>query len=100
MMTGAMNDLQFRLGDMRSFDAIRIQCVACQKIAMFPEGFFQRKHRFRSDFLVFDLQYRLKCSKCKSQGPFKISIIDRGGTGSPERHIVRVGEVVRLVRNE
>jgi hypothetical protein len=43
---------------------------------------YSSENKLRSDFLVFALQYSLKCSKCGTKGPFRISVVDQGRAGS------------------
>jgi len=40
------------------------------------EGILQRRHRVPSDFLVCDLQFRLRCSHCNARVGFRITIFD------------------------
>ena len=67
--------LTFRLGDLKPHNSLQVQC-ACGCITAFPFGSLQRKHRVRSDTLVYDLQFRLRCRQCRSRGPFRIGIVD------------------------
>ena len=39
-------------------------------------GFLQRRQRVPSDTLVFDLQFRLRCSHCNARAGFCITILD------------------------
>jgi hypothetical protein len=102
---GAMDDdpLSLRLGDLKRSQTIRVRC-GCGRLTEFPHGHLQRRYRIPSNVLVFDLQFRLRCSGCRSRGPFRISIInerDRGSaTPMPERVIVGASgaKVLRLVK--
>jgi hypothetical protein len=42
----------------------------------YPPGFLRRRHRPPSDTLVFDLQFRLRCSHCNRCAGFRITIFD------------------------
>jgi hypothetical protein len=41
----------------------------------FP-GFLQSRHRLPSDFLVYDLLFRLRCSHYNARAGFRITIFD------------------------
>ena len=48
----------------------------CGRSVEYHKGFLQRRHRVASDFLVYDLQFRLRCSHCNARMGFRISIFD------------------------
>jgi hypothetical protein len=41
----------------------------------------QRRHRVPSDFLVYDLQFRLRYSHCNARAGFRITIFDERTRG-------------------
>ena len=47
----------------------------------YPPGFLQRRRRVPSDTLVFDLQFRLRCSHCNARMGFRITIFDERTRG-------------------
>lgn len=49
----------------------------CGRIAVFAPGRLQRRYSLRSDALVYDLQYRLRCGHCARRRGFTIVIRDR-----------------------
>lgn len=51
-----------RLYDVATHEAIRIVCPGCTKIVEYLYGLLQRRHGLRSDMLIFDLQFKLRCS--------------------------------------
>ena len=59
-------------------------------------GFLQRRHRVPSGFLVYDLQFRLRCSHCNARAGFRITILDtrtRGDNWKPRlERVVVAGE--------
>lgn len=69
-------DLQLlRLIDLEQHETIEVRCV-CGYVVLYPWGLLQRKHRVRSDSLVFDLQFRFRCQRCNRWKGFRISLID------------------------
>jgi hypothetical protein len=52
-----------------------VSCPCGRSVEYFP-GFLQRRHRVPSDTLVFDLQFRLRCSHCNCWRGFRITILD------------------------
>src|SRR5208337_4447280 len=54
-------DRWLRLGDLARREVIVVRC-GCRRSVEYPPGFLQRRHRLPSDFLVYDLQFRLRCS--------------------------------------
>ena len=77
-----MDRLTLRLGDLEKHHTIRVRC-ACGRVTEFPHGFLQRKRLARSDELVVDLQFRLRCRHCQSHGPFRVSLVDERERGLP-----------------
>ena len=45
----------------------------------------QRQHRVPSDTLVFDLQFRLRCSHCNRRAGFRITIFDNRTRGDSSK---------------
>jgi len=85
-------DRWLRLGDLAAHEIIAVRCP-CGRGVEFPPGFLQRRHRMPSDTLVFDLQFRLRCSHCNRRSGFRITIFDnrtRGDNSKPrlERVVV------------
>ena len=68
-------DRWLRLGDLAAHEVIVVRCP-CERSVEFPPGFLQRRHRFPSDTLVFDLQFRLRCKGCNRRSGFRITIFD------------------------
>ena len=56
-------DRWLRLGDLAAHEVIVVRCP-CGRSVEYHKGFLQRRHRVPSDTLVFDLQFRLRCSHC------------------------------------
>lgn len=83
-----------RLFDLVPHEVVRIACE-CGHITEYGYGLLQRLHRFPSDTLVFDLQFRLRCAHCNRKTGFRISITDPRGvhnsfTPMPEIVVVEV----------
>jgi hypothetical protein len=68
----------------------------CGRSVEYHKGFLQRRHRVSSDFLVYDLQFRLRCSHCNARAGFRIAIFDtrtRGDNWKPQlERLVVAGE--------
>ena len=65
----------------------------CGWIAEQGPGVLHRVHRIRSDLLVDDLQYRLRCWHCNRRSGFQIATVDgrsRGGWGAKQRERIGV----------
>ena len=64
---------------------------------MYAAGVLQRVHRIRSDLLIYDLQYRLRCRHCNRRSGFRIAIVDGRSRGDrrvePLERIVVAGEI-------
>jgi hypothetical protein len=62
----------------------------------YRKGFLQRRHRVPSDFLVYDLQFQLRCSHCNDRAGFRITVFDtrtRGDSSKPRlERVVVAGE--------
>jgi hypothetical protein len=88
-------DRWLRLGDLAPHEVIVVHCPCGRSVEYFP-GFLQRHHRVPSDMLVFDLQFRLRCSHCNRCSGFRITIFDertRGDNSKPRlERVVVVGE--------
>ena len=88
-------DRWLRLGDLAAHEVIVVRCP-CGRSVEFPPGFLQRRHRMPSDTLVFDLQFRLRCSHCNRRSGFRITIFDnrtRGDNSKPRlERVVVAGE--------
>lgn len=67
-----------RLFDLAPHEVIRVQCE-CGHITEYGYGVLQRLHRFPSDTLVCDPQFRLRCAHRNRKTGFWISIIDPRG---------------------
>ena len=103
-------DRWLRLGDLAAHEVVVVRCPCGRSVEYFP-GFLQRRHRLPSDFLVYDLQFRLRCSHCNRRSGFRITIFDersRGDSSKPrlERVVVAgengegaLGELGRKARN-
>jgi hypothetical protein len=64
-----------RLFDLGRDEMIEVRC-ACGWTTHYGPGFLQRNHRLPSDMLIFDLQYRVRCSHCSRRDGFAISVIN------------------------
>src|SRR5690349_13389859 len=98
-----MNEKELRLLDLAPNETIRVYCQ-CGRITEFSHGYLQRMRRLPSTFLVYDLQWRLKCRHCNARSDFKITIFDEkyrtvnSDQQPPERVIVPgPAQVLRLV---
>ena len=85
-------DRWLRLGDLAPHEVIVVRCPCGRSVEYFP-GFLQRRRRLPSDFLVYDLQFRLRCKGCNEWRGFRITIFDnrtRGDNSKPglERVVV------------
>ena len=82
-------------GDLAAHEVIVVRCP-CERSVEFPPGFLQRRHRMASDTLVYDLQFRLRCSHCNRWSGFRITIFDersRGDSSKPRaERVVVAGE--------
>lgn len=80
-----MDDEELRLLDLTPDQTIRVYCQ-CGRITEFRHGYLQRMRRLPSTFLVYDLQFRLKCKHCNARQGFKITIFDeKFRTVNPDR---------------
>jgi hypothetical protein len=64
-----------RLFDLAPHEAVMVTCQ-CGRISEYRNGMLQRFHRIPSDTLLYDLQFRLRCSHCQRRDGFKIAIQD------------------------
>ena len=69
-----------RLLDIAEHDFVRVICP-CGRIVEYRPGLLQRRHRIRSDTLVYDLQFRLRCRHCNRRSGFRIAVVDGRGFG-------------------
>ena len=88
-------DRWLRLGDLAAHEVI-VVCCPCERSVEFPPGFLQRRYRLASDMLVYDLQFRLRCSHCNRRSGFRVTIVDnrtRGDNAKPRlERVVVAGE--------
>lgn len=83
-----MDDLDYRklrLFDLKRDERIEIRCV-CGWVNIYPPGYLQRHHRLPSDMLIYDLQYRVRCSHCKRRDEFSITVINMRAITMNEDH--------------
>ena len=59
---------------------IVVRCP-CERSVEYHPGFLQRRYRVPSDTLVFDLQFRLRCTGCNNRRGFRITIFDNRTCG-------------------
>jgi len=59
----------------RPHEVIVVRCP-CGRSVEYRKGFLQRRQRIPSDMLVFDLQFRLRCSHCNARAGFRITMLD------------------------
>ena len=88
-------DRWLRLGDLAPHEVIVVRCP-CGRSVEYHKGYLQRRHRVPSDFLVYDLQFRLRCTYCNCWRGFRITIFDtrtRGDNWKPRlERVVVAGE--------
>jgi len=70
-----------RLYDLAPREAVVVTCL-CGRISEYRQGMLQRLHRIPSDTLLYDLQFRLRCSHCQRRDGFKIAIQDTSFVGT------------------
>ena len=81
-----------RLYDLEPYEHIFVTCQ-CGQIVQYMPGVLQRQHRVPSDTLIYDLQFRFRCSRCRAFNGFEIKVVDMRNIGDnskpcPERVIV------------
>jgi hypothetical protein len=81
-----------RLYDLKPYEHIIVTCQ-CGQIVQYMPGLLQRRHRVPSDTLIYDLQFRFRCSRCRAFNGFEIKVVDMRNIGDnskpcPERIIV------------
>jgi hypothetical protein len=64
-----------RLWDLRENQAVVVKCC-CGRIAQFGPGVLQRLYRVPSDTLVYDLRFRLRCSRCNAKRGFEVTVVE------------------------
>jgi len=84
---------ELRLLDLQPTETICVRCQ-CGRTVEFPYGALQRRHRLPSSFLIYDLQFRLRCQQCGEAKGFRISVFDEADRNSTVRTTERlvVGE--------
>jgi hypothetical protein len=95
MTADAQDRRTLRLFDLSPTEVVVTRCL-CGQIVEFGNGILQRRHRIPSDTLIYDLQFKLRCSHCNRTSGFTISVLDRNFIGAssrlpPERVIVEGG---------
>ena len=70
----------------------------CERSVEYHPGFLQRRHRVQSDTLVFDLQFRLRCTGCDNRRGFRITIFDKRTRGDNAKP--RLERVVAINRSD
>jgi hypothetical protein len=73
-----------RIFDLRPDEAIVVRCK-CGWITVYGDGVLQRTRRLPSDTLIYDLQFRLRCSYCNERRSFKISVQDQSHLGDKSK---------------
>ncbi len=84
-----------RLIDLKPYEHIIVRCQ-CGRSVQYMPGVLQRQHRLPSTTLIYDLQFRLRCSHCRAFAGFEITVVDMRDMGDnskpcPERVIVAKG---------
>ena len=84
-----------RLIDLKPYEHIIVRCQ-CGRTVQYMPGVLQRQHRLPSTTLIYDLQFRLRCSHCRAFAGFEITVVDMRNMGDnskpcPERVIVAKG---------
>ena len=82
-------DRWLRLGELAGHEVIVVRCP-CGRSVEYPPGYLQRRYRFPSDTLVFDLQFRLRCSHCNARAGFRITVFDGRARGDSSLRLERV----------
>ncbi len=82
-------DRWLRLGDLAPHEVIVVRCPCGRSVEYFP-GFLQRRHRLPSDFLVYDLQFRLRWGVGAGEIFASRSLLplDHPAHQSPRRHLI------------
>jgi hypothetical protein len=70
-----------RLFDLEPYECIVVRCEYGRSTD-YRKGFLQRHQRVPSDTLVYDLQFRLRCTQCNRTKGFGISIRDGQNRGT------------------
>jgi hypothetical protein len=84
-------DRWLRLGDLAPHEVLVVRCP-CGRSVEYHKGFLQRRHRVPSDTLVFDLQFRLRCTHCNRRSGFRIAIFDERTRGDNSKlRLERIG---------
>jgi hypothetical protein len=83
-MTDEPDMRTLRLLDLAPHDYIVVNCQ-CGRIVEYMPGFLQRRHRLPSTTLVYDLQFRLRCSHCRSDRGFEIAVEDSRDRNDPSK---------------
>ena len=91
-MPDATDVRNLRLFDLKPYEHIIVRCQ-CGQIVQYMPGVLQRRHRVSSDTLIYDLQFRFRCSRCRAFNGFEIIVKDVRNIGDnskpcPERIIV------------
>jgi hypothetical protein len=92
LMNTSGNRRALRLLDLSRYDTVVVQCECGRSVEYLP-GVLQRVHRIPSTTLIWDLQYRLRCSHCGRRDGFGISLRDerdRGDNTKADRRCVIV----------
>ena len=79
-----------RLLDLSPHDTIVVECV-CGRIVEYLYGVLPRLHRVPSTTLIWDLQFRLRCSQCGRRDGFGVSIRDereRGDSANARKGVI------------
>ena len=81
-----------RLIDLKPHEHIFVRCQ-CGRVVQYMPGLLQRRYRLPSTTLIYDLQFRLRCSHCRAFAGFEITVLDMRNIGDnskscPERVIV------------
>jgi hypothetical protein len=92
-----MDAKDMKLADIKRGETLIVRCD-CGHCSEFPYGHLQRHHKLPSSTLIFDLQFRLRCQKCKSTGPFRISLLDERFRGDPGGERIVVGAEAAVLK--
>ena len=87
-----MPDLDYRtlrLFDLGRTEQIEVACP-CDWSTYFGPGHLQRRYRLPSDMLIFDLQFRVRCSHCSRRDGFAIAVINTRAVTMKEDHPPKV----------
>jgi hypothetical protein len=79
----------YRIFDLGRDERIEVRC-ACGWTTHYAPCFLQRCYKLPSDMLIYDLQFRIRCSHCSRRDGFAIAIINMRTATMKEDHPPKV----------